>query len=97
MLGLLVIGGVAGGIIFYRRKQSGNSFGTIASEGSAYYGGNGERVEGSAAVPQTSQYSSAYPKSTRGDVRSELEFSPAQSYDNVGVTIEDDDMMLTAM
>ncbi|XP_046643221.1 calcium-activated chloride channel regulator 1-like isoform X2 [Daphnia pulicaria] len=103
--GIVVIGAITGGVIFYKKKQGGISSPSPASN-SNYDRSNGREGGYSnsrypASTPYTSPSGSGGVNNTRQPEslgRQDMnEIQSNEAYDNIGVTIEDDDMLMTAM
>jgi hypothetical protein len=101
----VVIGAITGGVIFYKKKQGG--IGNSSPTSNSNYGRSDGREGGysNSRYPASTTYTS--PSGSGGVNNSRQpdnlgrqdmnEIHSNEAYDNIGVTIEDDDMMMTAM
>ena len=103
-MGLVVIGGAAGGVVFYKKRAATRSGALVddnVTGGSALPEGRSIRTNSPYAEPPRvtapkGGYSS-YQQEYRSPPSSSRPETNVQSYDNLGITIEDDDTLMTAM
>ncbi|XP_057379893.1 calcium-activated chloride channel regulator 1-like isoform X2 [Daphnia carinata] len=100
--GLVVIGAITGGIMFYKKKhgEGGGSLPPSTSNGrNGASGAPSERAEYSnTPYPPSTSYKSSTTPANANNGRQVERVEPAVQYDdNVGITFEDDDTCMTAM